>query len=65
MKWLVEAIAIKLQAIASNEKLFNTKLLSNKKLLVAKGIATRSKDATFGAPGRTTNGAFLLVTRSY
>ena len=39
---------------------------SNKKLLVTKGIATRRKDATNGAHGIATNGAFLLlVTRSY
>ena len=34
---------------------------SNKKLLVAKGIATRSKDATRGAPGLTTRNKKLLT----
>ena len=32
-------------------------------LLVAKGIATRSKDATRGAPGLTTRNKKLLVTK--
>ena len=36
----------------------------NKKLLGAPGIATRSKDATNGAPGRTTNGARGRYERS-
>ena len=33
------------------------KTTGNKKLLGAPGIATSNKDATFGAPGLTTNGA--------
>ena len=40
----MEAIASRLEAIAT----------ANKKLLVTKGIATRSKDATRGAPGLAT-----------
>ena len=42
--------------IATRNKCLTTR---NKKLLGTKGIATRSKDATFGAPGLATN-----VTRS-
>ena len=39
---------------------------TNKKLLAPPGLTTRSKDATNGAPGIATNGAFLLLeTRSY
>ena len=34
---------------------------SNKKLLGAKGIATRSKDATNGAPGLTTRNKKLVA----
>ena len=37
---------------------------SKKKLLGAKGIATRSKDTTRGAPGVLTSSKKLLVTRA-
>ena len=53
-KSLLNAIASSLEAIAT----------SNQKLLGAKGIATRSKDAT-RAPGLTTRNKKLLVARSY
>ena len=52
----MKAIAIRLEAIASNKKLLVTKGIatSNKKLLEALGRTTRSKDATIGAPGIAT-----------
>ena len=39
--------------------------LPSGKLPGAKGIATRSKDATFGAPGLTTRSKKLLVTNAH